>query len=143
MVNNENCRLRVYGACNTLLSANGRTIISNGPVYELARVQTILKLHGLRVINEQATLDQSNEFTPELNDEELTKFIGALNEADYENSERCSTTIGRTIDCDAYAMRWNRANHTRWISGNKIYVKFGFIENKSLCLVVSIHPAKW
>jgi hypothetical protein len=143
MVNNENCRLLVYGACNTYLNKTGRTIIDNGPVYDLAKSQAILTLHGLRVINEQATQDQTNEFNPELNDDELIKFICALTADDFENSERCSTTIGKTVDCDAYAMRWNRGNHTRWIHGYKIYVKFGFIENKSLCLVVSVHPAKW
>ncbi|MDP1689325.1 MAG: hypothetical protein Q8L47_04325 [bacterium] len=131
----------VSGACVTVVNAKGRTIISNGPVYELTKAKTLLNVHGLRVINEQATVDQACDFSPELNDDELKKFICALNANDYEKSERCATSIGRTIDCDAYAMTWNRSNHTRWIHGYKIYVKFGFVENNSLCLIASIHAA--
>lgn len=142
MVNN-NPRVLVSGACNTLVNAGGRTIVNNGPVYELVKAQALLSLHGVRVINEQAVSDQASEFNPELSDDELIKFICELKEADFQNSERCATSVGRTIDCDAYAMKWNRLRHIRWAHGQKIYVKFGFLECNPMCLVVSIHPAKW
>lgn len=143
MVNNRINRLLVSGACVLSVNANKRTIITNGPVYPLTEAQSLLKRFGLLVINDQADFDQSNEFNPELDDEELIKFIVALDETDYENSERCGTSAGKTIDCDAYAMKWNRHRRERWDHGFKIYVKFGFFENNPKCLVVSIHPARW
>lgn len=143
MVNNDH-RLLVSGACQTVIrKTSGRTIISNGPVYELAKAQILLTIHGLRVINESAALDQSNEFTPELDDDELIKFICELKGTDFQNSERCKTSVGMTIDSDAYAMKWNRHTQKRWEHGNKIYVKFGFYGNQLRCIVVSIHPAEY
>lgn|SRR3989339_371711 len=143
MVNN-NLRILVYGACTTTVRAkDGRTIITNGPVYDLAVSQSLLKVHGLRVLNDKADFDMDLDFTPALTDEELVDFICALSDADYEKSERSATSVKKTVDCDGYAMHWNRLRKCRWAHGLKIYVKFGFFENNPRCLVVSIHPARY
>ncbi len=143
MVNNPIYRLLVSGACLTRLTTEGRTKITNGPVYDLAESQQLLKAHGLRVVNEDAQDDQV-EFDPELTDEELSDFILALVKDDYVDSERCKTSLGQTLDCDGYAMKWNRNRHRRWEHGAKLYVKIGFsqYQQNPRCLVVSIHPAK-
>lgn len=142
MVNNV-LRILVVGTCVTNVNASGRTIISNGPIYELIEAQALLRANGLRVITDKGDLDQKTEFNPELNDDELKDFICELSVAEYQNSERCTTSGKMTIDCDAYAMKWDRLHHKRWEHGRKIYVKFGFANNNPRCLVVSIHPAKW
>ncbi len=142
MVNNQKHRLLVTGACNTRVRANGRTEITNGPVYDLKEAQKLLKVHGLRVINDNAHRDQQ-KFNPELTDEELTKFILALFEDDHIESERCKTSVGQTLDCDAYTMKWNRNRCCRWEYGAKLYVKIGFRQDNDRCLVLSVHPSKW
>lgn len=141
MVNNP--RKLVCGMCTVFINSESRAIISNGPVYDLAIAQQLLKVHGLRVLNELAQEDQTHEFSPSLTDEELQDFICALQDSDFEKSERCATSVKKTVDCDAYAMCWNRTSRCRWAHGMKIYVKFGFFENNPRCLVISIHPAKY
>lgn len=142
MVNNQKHRLLVAGACSIRIGASGRIKITNGPVYDLKEVQQLLKVHGLRVINNDAHRDQQN-FYPELTDDELGKFILALIENDHLESERCRTSGGQRIDCDAYTMKWNRNRCCRWEYAAKLYVKFGFSHQDSRCLVLSIHPSQW
>ena len=142
MVNNQKHRLLVSGACKTRGGVGGRIKITNGPVYDLKEAQLLLKAHGLRVINNDAHQDQQ-KFNPELTDEELTKFILALVEDDHVESERCRTSVGQTLDCDAYTMKWNRNRCCRWEYGAKLFVKFGFSQQNDRCLVLSVHPSKW
>lgn len=136
-------RILVTGACQLNQGGGGRIRILNGPVYCLETVKSNLREYGLFVINDQAQIHQGSNFSPELSDEELIKFILALELDDLIESERCSTSVGRTLDCDAYAMKWNRIKHSRWEHAAKIYVKFGFAENHPKVLVVSIHPSKY
>lgn len=142
MVNNQPHRLLVPGACKTRTGSNSRNLITNGPVYELVEAQKLLRSHGLRVINESAQTDKK-AFTPEMTDEELTQFVLALITDDLVGSERCRTSVGLTLDCDSYAMKWNRNRATRWEYGAKLYVKFGFSLQAPQCLVVRIHPSRW
>ena len=143
MVNNQEHRKLASGACITREGLDGRIKIINGPVYDLSKAQQLLKTYGLRVVNEDAQEDQQ-DLDPELSDEELTQFILALIEDDHVESERCRTSIGQTLDCDAYTMKWNRNRRRRWEYGAKLYVKFGFSEHNNLrCLVVSIHRSRW
>lgn len=142
MVNNPPHRLLVAGACKTRAGSDDRILITNGPVYLLVEAQKLLRSHGLRVINESAQTDQQ-AFIPEMTDEELTQFILALINDDHVGSERCKTSVGLTLDCDGYAMKWNRNRATRWEYGAKLYVKFGFSLHAPQCLVVRIHPSRW
>lgn len=143
MVNNQKHRLIVTSACRTRVGAGGRIKITNGPVYDLKEAQRLLKAHGLLVVNINAHQHQKQTFSPELTDKELTQFILALVEDDHRESERCETTVGQTLDCDAYTMKWNRNRCCRWEYATKLFVKFGFGQQDDRCLVVSIHPAKW
>lgn len=143
MVNNLPLRSLVHGACQVVIKQSGRLGIKNGPVYCLETAQKHLKDHGFFIINEKAQDAQLKEFIPELFDEELITFILALVNSDWVESERCDTTVGRTLDCDAYAMKWNRARRCRWEHAAKIYVKFGFADNHPKVLIVSIHPSKY
>ncbi|MGK5034480.1 hypothetical protein [Janthinobacterium sp. LB3P118] len=142
MVNNNLLRLLPSGTCVLENGNNGRILIGNGPVYCLRTAQSQLTLDNLRVLNVNALQHKELSFLPELSDEELLDFILALNPTDHVGSERCSTSINRVVDCDGYAMKWNRKLRQRWEHGAKIYVKFGYMENISKCLIISIHPSK-
>jgi hypothetical protein len=144
MVNNSTHRLLVSGACNIKVSSRSGQIITNGPVYDLGLSKQLLSQHGLTVINQVAENDQVDRFSPEMKDDEINDFIMALSDNEYEASERCKTSVGMTVDCDAYAMKWNRARLCRWEYASKIYVKFGFSQfSNSVCLILCIHPSKW
>lgn len=134
-------RLLFSNDCDVSLR-KGRLIIGNGPVYSLAVAQDILRNNPLFVINEKARDSMARDFSPELTDEGLTEFILNLVDTDFEGSERCETSIGRTVDCDGYAMQWNRFSKQRWSDAPWIYVKFGFIADRPKLLVISIHPSK-
>ena len=139
MVNNPILRVLPAADC-ALTSRNDRILIGNGPVYCLSTVQAGLSLDTLFVLNDKANLDMALRFSPKLLDEHLIPFILALTPEDHVGSERCSTSIKRSIDCDAYAMKWNRYSQKRWNDAQSIYIKFGFIENNPKLLVISIHP---
>ncbi len=142
MVNNgTQIRLVASQNCVIKVSKSGRSIITNGPVYCLNTAKMLLKTHAIRVINTQADLDKIREFSPELDDDELIPFIEALEPGDRQSSERCNTTIKRIVDCDGYAMPWNRAKKERWDQGMWIYLKFGYIDNITRTIVVSVHPS--
>jgi hypothetical protein len=139
MVNNP--RLRLLSAVDCALTSHkDRTLIENGPVYCLKTVQAGLSLDTLFVLNDKANSDMALKFSPKLLDEHLIPFILALTHTDHVGSERCATSIRKTIDCDAYSMPWNRYSQKRWSDAQSIYIKFGFIDNNPRLLVISIHP---
>ena len=142
MVNNsKRIRLILSHECSIVVNKNGRSIITNGPVYCLETAKELLPTHQIRVVNDQADIDKAQRFFPELEDEELIPFIKALTPDDRQSSERCQTTNRRVLDCDGYAMPWNRAKSERWDQGSWIYLKFGYIDNITRTLVVSVHPS--
>lgn len=142
MVNNS-LQIRIVSTLSCAITVNkkGRSIITNGPVYCLQTAKLLLPTHKIRVVNDQADLDKIHEFSPELEDDELIPFIDALTPSDRQSSERCQTSIGRTVDCDGYSMPWNRSKKERWDQGTWIYLKFGYIDNISKTIVVSVHPS--
>jgi hypothetical protein len=120
-----------------------RRKIINGPVYDLATAQQLLKIHGLHVVNESADDDMITEFRRGLTSEDLKKIILTLGGNHYDDSEICSTSKGMTIDADGYTIYWNRTREIESMqAGQKTYIKFGFRDNNPKCLIVSIHPAK-
>jgi hypothetical protein len=102
-----------------------------------------LLANGLRVVCDQATDDMAKGFSPMLDEAELVDLIQVLRPEHFIESEQCATSYGMTLDCDAYAIRWDRRNRREWAHGAKVFVKFGFRENNGRCFVVSIHPARW
>lgn len=143
MVNNISLRRLIPGAYHTKQSVGGRTKITNGPVYDLKVAKELLKLNGLVVVNENADEDMSSRFTPPMEPNELKALVLALDSNRYEDSERCKTTNGMKVDTDSYTIYWNRSKRIGVSAsyGHKEYVKFGFLENNTKCLIISIHPA--
>lgn len=142
MVNNPVIvRLQPPHTCS-LEQRKSRQIITNGPIYCLKSVQENLSSDRIWVLNDKASKDMLNAFSPSLRDEEFIPFIKALTEDDRESSERCHTSINRPLDCDGYSMQWNRIACKRWQDASYIYLKFGFIENNPKLLIVSAHPSK-
>src|SRR3989339_1776423 len=98
MVNN-NLRILVYGACTTTVRAkDGRTIITNGPVYDLAVSQSLLKVHGLRVLNDKADFDMDLDFTPALTDEELVDFFFWLKDGAFLKKKKRGAFVKKKSD---------------------------------------------
>jgi len=144
MVNNQSYRLLLPPKCKIKKTARGGQRIVNGPVYDLALAQSLLYEYGFLVVNEDAKDDKKSQFNPEMDDDELADFVTALTDDDFDGAERCKTSTGMTVDCDGYAMKWNRNRRCRWEYGAKIYVKFGFATEDDLTmLVLCIHPSKW
>lgn len=142
MVNNSVIiRLQEPQMCS-LEQQKDRTIITNGPVYCLESVQENLHIDRIFVINDKASDDMLSEFTPSLQDEEFIPYIKALTHEDRESSERCLTSQSTLVDCDGYAMKWNRFSRKRWQDAPFIYLKFGFSVDNPTLLIISIHPSK-
>lgn len=142
MVNNENLRRLVRGVYATK-QAGERRLVTNGPIYDLAIAQRLLRLFGLHVINDDADKDMVTEFRPALTTKQLTEIILKLTDSHYAGSEICDTTPGMVVDADAYTIYWNRTRSIEsMIAGTKIYLKFGFRESNPKCLILSAHPAK-
>lgn len=112
-----------------------------GPIYHLNIVKAAVQQHGVRVINDSAQTDMVHEFTPPMDEAELAEFIRALTSNHYHASEWCQTSVRMLIDCDAYAMKWDRINRREWKYADEIYVKFGFKEFHPFCIIVRIHPS--
>ncbi|GEC97705.1 hypothetical protein ZRA01_37780 [Zoogloea ramigera] len=131
------------GACIIELSDDDdRQRIANGPVYNLAKVQKLVDLHGFVVINEKAQDDQKQDFVPPLSDDELRKIIRSLEARHFHRSERCITTNNMIVDADGYSISWLRSRKCeadRPGTGCDVYVKLGFRESNPKCLILSIH----
>lgn len=142
MVNNPNPRILAAADCKLRPAANGRTKIRNGPIYDLNVVKQLVVAFPLVVINTDGQEDMKLEFTPKLTMAELQTLILALRPELYDDSECCKTSVGMTVDCDGYAIWWNRNREIESREfGRKIYVKFGFRDRNPRCIVVSIHPS--
>lgn len=144
MVNNQNPRILVPGACKTKAGAHGRTKITNGPVYDLEIVKRWAATHGIWVINDSAEDDMAKSFDPEMQEDELAKLVHCLTTNHFIGSERCATTPGTTVDADEYEICWSRAREreaTNPIFGRWLYIKLGFSLSGNKCLVLSIHPS--
>lgn len=145
MVNNSHPRRVSEADCQISIEfdRNGRRrrIITNGPVYALQAVQKQLATMEVKVVTEQALADT---FNLDMDETQMRAFIRNLLKGHYKKSERCETsarvtTIGYDLDCDAYKMKWNREEKRPSTSGKGYYLKFGFSECDSGCLVVSLH----
>jgi len=123
------------------LDNNNRKI--GGPIYELGAVKAAIQQHGVKVVNDNAQSDMVHEFDPPMDEEELAAFINSLMNIHFHASEWCKTSGKMIIDCDAYAMKWNRVNRCEWKYGEEVYVKFGFKEHHPFCIIVRVHPSTY
>lgn len=144
MVNNQNPRLVVPGACNIKLK-QGRQKITNGPVYDLGTVQKLVRIYGVKTINDQAEENKATCFDPELTDDKIAEIILSLRKVDhYQGSERCGTTVGLTVDADEYVICWNGTKGIEDLSRNSglfVYLKLGYSPTGTKCLIVSVKPS--
>lgn len=145
MVNNPILRMVAESECQISVqidrSGRARRIITNGPVYALQAVQKQLAAVEVRIVTEQALTDT---FNLDMDEMQMRAFIRKLLKKHYKKSERCTTsgrmtTISYDVDCDAYKMKWNREERRQSENGKGFYLKFGFSECDSGCLVVSLH----
>lgn len=121
------------------LGNNNRKI--NGPIYRLDLVKLAVRQHGVRVINDSAQAAMEHQFAPPMDESELEDFIDCLTTNHFHDSEWCQTSVRMLIDCDAYAMKWDRNNRREWKYADEIYVKFGFKEHHPFCIIVRVHPS--
>ena len=136
MVNNPNPRLGLSPICPNPLDDNIRRLGRNR-LYDLDVVQALVKAHGVCLINDDAQDDAEKQL--HMSPDEVARFIAQLSQGNYVNSQWCNTSVNRMVDCDSYAMKYNRNKQVPWQSGPKIYVKFGFFPNQSKCVVCSVH----
>jgi len=122
------------------LNSSNRKI--RGPIYDLGAVKAAIQQHGVKVVNDNAHEDMVHKFDPPMDEEELAAFVNSLTFAHFHASEWCKTSGKMLIDCDAYAMMWNRVNRCEWRYGEEIYVKFGFKEHHPFCIIVRVHPSQ-
>lgn len=112
--------------------------IAGGPVYSLARVQSLCA-DGTGVslwTRDCAQNVQNLQWTAE----DVADLIQQLNDADYIDSEWCDNGKGAIAGCDAYALR-----RMEWIpAANKqmqieYFLKFAINKLGTLVLTVSCH----
>lgn len=152
MVNNLNPRRRVSGELKTRTTRSGRTKITNGPVYHLNIVKQLVSNYSVTVIGgSKAEKDMGNPamFMPRMEPAELVELFQHLisHEQDnthYVESERDPVTNNMIVDADAYKIRWLRRKKIECkLTGQPIFVKFGFRESNPKCIIVSTHPDKY
>lgn len=106
-------------------------------IYDLEIVKALVAAHGVCLINDDAQDDAQQQL--HMDPDDVARFIAQLSTHNYVNSQWCNTSVNRVVDCDSYAMRYNRNKQVPWENGPKIYVKFGFLPNLPKCVVCSIH----
>lgn len=148
MVNNPALRRLVVGQYDlSKATADGRQRVRNGPIFNLVAVKKLVRDNGVHVLNPNADATMSQDFSPELLTEEIEDIIvNGLRFDDakshYVESEICKAN-GMPVDCDAYSIKWNRRKRTESNYSQAIYLKFGFKDNRPLCLIVRVHPSKY
>ena len=149
MVNNASLRRLVVGQYKLSKQSkdDDRRRVRNGPIFELSVVKELVREHGVRILNTNAQRAMLTDFDPPLEDSEIQEIIvHALRHDDekthYVEAEVCKAN-GMVVDCDAYSIRWNRIRHKESNCSRAIYLKFGFKENRPICLIVRVHPDKY
>ncbi|MCC2960949.1 hypothetical protein LK540_10995 [Massilia sp. IC2-278] len=124
-------------------------IISDDPIYDLAKVREMIKKHGFVVLNDDTDEAKRGRGrnplpAPAWSDEEFEAVIMSLTENDHENAQWCALNVNTYLDCDSYVIRFSRSRKKRSSDpqqGIKLYVKFGFFPNGSKAVICRLHPA--
>ena len=122
--------------CPRPLNAQNR-ILGRQCLYDLEIVKLLVNSNGVCLINDDAQEDAAKQL--HMTPDEVAKFVVQLSPGNYINSQWCHTSVNRMVDCDSYAMKYNRNKQVPWADGPRIYVKFGFFPNHSKSVVCSIH----
>ena len=116
----------------------GRTKISNGPLYDLLRVQALAGDSQLNAWTEKCRKDVRKWFDDDL--ERVANLILTLKPKDYIDSEWCENGKGAIAACDAYSLNMTE---TAPATGKPVqmeyFVKFAVSKNGALVLIVSCH----
>lgn len=118
---------------------SGRVKIAGGPLYELARVQTIVEDENLLVTwTEKCRKDVFNLFDDDL--AEVASLIQCLKPSDYIDSEWCENGRNAIAACDAYSIRRLELMPATCRSMPVGYfLKFAVGKTGALVLMVSCH----
>ncbi len=122
--------------CPKPLNAQNR-MLGRRRLYDLEIVKSLVETYGVCLINDDAQEDAEKQL--HMLPVEVAKFIAQLSPGNYVNSQWCHTSVNRVVDCDSYAMKYNRNKQEPWGHGPRIYVKFGFFPNQLKSVVCSIH----
>jgi len=150
MVNNQNLRIVDPCNCNIVPTPDAKGVlrrrITNGPVYDLMAVKDVVSNpdNSIKFVTSNAAHDK---FKFDMGPRALRPFIAKLKagaDGHYKHSERCEASPATIpppweLDCDAYAMKWNRITQQEFSDGMEFYLKFGFSDHTPGCLIVSIH----
>lgn len=117
----------------------GRVKITSGPLYDLARVQTLARDENqLKAWTEKCRKDVLKWFDNDL--ERVGALILSLKPGDYIDSEWCENGKGSIAACDAYSIS---VMETAPATGRPVrmayFLKFAVGKTGALVLIVSCH----
>lgn len=117
----------------------GRFKISNGPLYDLVRIQILVKDEDKLVAwTKKCRNDVDKFFAGDYG--EVAELIRSIKDRDYIDSEWCENGSGRIAACDAYKVR--RVEDVP-LTGKRetfeYFLKFAIGKAGNLVLVVSCH----
>ena len=120
-------------------SESGRVKIAGGPLYDLARVQTIVEDETrLLAWTEKCRKDVFKLFDDDL--EEVAGLIQCLKASDYIDSEWCENGKNAMAACDAYSIRRMEViAATGKAMAVGYFLKFAIGKAGNLVLLVSCH----
>lgn len=119
----------------------GRFKISNGPLYDLVRVQDLARsVDRVKALTKKCRNDVDKFFAGDY--EEVAELIRCVKARDFIDSEWCENGAGGIAACDAYMVR----RVEEWTGSRKpltieYFVKFGISRAGTLVLVVSCHSS--
>ena len=119
----------------------GRFKISIGPLYELARVQSLVEDENrLKAWTKKCRNDVDKHFDGDY--EEVAKLIQCIKARDYLDSEWCENGSGGIAACDVYAVRQTEVvAATGKRETFEYFLKFAIGKAGNLVLVVSCHTS--
>lgn len=117
----------------------GRLKIGNGPLYDLARIQTLVEDETqLLAWTPKCRKDVHKFFSGDL--AEVADLLQLLSTRDYRDSEWCEDGKGNIAACDAYTVRrMEEVTATGKRAMCTYFLKFAIAKSGVLVLVVSCH----
>ena len=120
-------------------SGGGRIKLAGGPLYDLDRVQALVKDENqLKAWTENCRKDVRKWFDDDL--QSVADLIGVLKKSDYIDSEWCENGKGAVAACDAYSIqRFEMAPATGRRIRLEYFLKFAVSKTGFVVLLVSCH----
>ena len=117
----------------------GRVKIGGGPLYDLGRVQALIRDEtSLQVWTEKCRKDVRKWFDDDF--QYIVDLIGSLKDTNYIDSEWCENGKGAIAACDAYSVQITEpAPATGKPLRMEYFLKFAVSKASTLVLLVSCH----